>query len=399
MITVIAAMAHYLNQRTGENIINVLRKCLIYGRKTLWDTPKLLPVLARAGVIDSGALGFIVLIEGFLGGMTGEFPEEERESNYRFPPHVSDEGQKEYQVEFRYCTEALIHKKRSIPTRNIKIYLESQGDSIALVNDEEILKIHIHTNNPQELLVHLQTWGEVVTSKVEDMHDQIGLFEKDESYKDNAILALVPGPGFVDIFNTLGADHTLSYAETLPSPEEIAQKIKSISNDHIIILTNNKNIIPSASTAKSSVEKAVSILPTEDIVQGIAAMYGFSENDSPAENACNMTDCMDLVKSINIYKSERTVQFGNTHIEKNDYFVTHKDDIIAVSNHLNKVIMESFEMFTLKEMTNITIYGGDHSEKIDPSEILSYLKSVNDELELEVKYGGQNKNIAIISME
>jgi DAK2 domain fusion protein YloV len=399
MITIIAAMSEYMRTVADVDIRTIFSGALSAARAALENTPRELPVLAKAGVIDSGALGFILLFDGFLSGLTGVEPVEEKEDDYRFPPEKPSASEEMNTISFRFCTEILVRTDQEIPPEDLRIFLRERGNSIALVNESELLKLHIHTNDPDEIIEYLSKFGVIEKTKIEDMQDQVNLFNKKAEATDNAVLVCVPGDGFTVIFRNLGAEYALSYDEKLPSAREISEALHRINNEHIIIITNNKNIIPAAIMARESCEKAVSILPTESVAKGIAAMYGFSENDTIAENARNMNDCLEFVQSFSLFESSMDSRFGDVDIRRGDFFSLSSGDILAVGPSREGVIQESFKHFDLALLSNISFFTGLSFDSSCMKNVLSFLIDQNESLEIETLFGGQSREDLIVSLE
>lgn len=399
MITIIAAMTEYMSTVDAFDVRELFRGALDCARTALDNTPNDLPVLAQAGVIDSGALGFIVLFDGFLSALTGTEARVEIEADYRFPPQTGDVAGGGEDISFRFCTELLVRLDKEIPNGELREYLKARGNSIALVAEDEFLKLHIHTNDPGELEEYLSAYGTIEKTKIEDMQDQVNLFNKKAEATDNAVLVCIPGDGFAEIFQNLGAEYSISYDEKLPSAHELIEKVGKIDNDHIIIITNNKNIVPAAIMARDECDKAISILPTENVSRGIAAMYGFSENDTIAENAQNMHDCLEFVSSFSVFESSMDTRFGDVDIKRGDFFSISESKILSVAESRSKVILESFSKYDLSGMGNISLFKGKNFDNSCLAEVKDYLLMINDALEIEELYGGQNREDLIVSLE
>lgn len=404
-ITIIAAMARSLAVPNKNGLAESLRRAIETAREALHRTPEMLPVLARAGVVDSGALGFIVLMEGFLAGITKEPLEREREDRYRFAPRAGETPSSEENLTFRYCTE-LVLSDFSGPTRvELHDYLTERGDSIALVAESGMLKLHIHTNEPEELIGHLSKMGRVESKKVEDMQQQVHLATEGSTGNEPCeVLAVVPGPGFSDLFGDLGIDHTLVYDETLPSAGEIGAALARVSAGNVVLLPNNRNILPAAMIAREDSEKNVSILPTETVVQGLTAVYGYSENCSADENLEAMRECVDLAESFALYRAAESTRFHKTDISRGDFFIARGDEILAAGPDPIKTTFEALAKTTipLEERGNISLFTGAPESGKEDAELLEMeeaLKGAYPDIEVERYDGGQHRAIVIISVE
>ncbi|MDC7232682.1 MAG: DAK2 domain-containing protein [Spirochaetales bacterium] len=399
MITIIAAMTEYMSTVDATDVRELFRGALETARAALENTPRDLPILAQAGVIDSGALGFIVLFEGFLAALTGIEPQAEIEADYRFPPQAGTPDSSPEEAGFRFCTELLVRLEKDIPDGELRDFLKERGNSIALVAEGELLKLHIHTNDPEDLEQYLSAYGRIEKTKIEDMQDQVNLFNKKAEATDNAVLVCIPGSGFAEIFRNLGAEYSVSYDEKLPSARELGEQLQQINNDHIIIITNNKNIIPAAIMARDECDKAVSILPTETVSAGIAAMYGFSENDTIAENARNMQDCLEFVQSFSLFKSTMDTRFGDVDIVRGNFFTISGGKILAVGKSSDQVLKKSFSGYDLSMTGNISLFKGSRFDESSLPDLKQFLLEQNSTLEIEEFYGGQYREELIVSLE
>jgi len=276
MITIIAAMTESLRQAESVDVRTGLAISLQAARQSLFETPRQLKILAKAGVVDSGALGFIFLMVGFHRGLLNQGVATEDEAVYRFTPDPSAIADMEDSEQMhRYCTEVLLHPEdlssagRSVDrSADLRDFLKAIGSSIALVQEETFLKVHLHTDDPDRVLDFLATLGTIEATKVEDMAEQMSLFAREEdSESANVILACVPGPGFLDIVASLGVENSIVYSSDLPTAGAILDAIEADESRNIIVLPNNKNILPTVMLARDRTDKHVSILPTENIIQ------------------------------------------------------------------------------------------------------------------------------------
>jgi hypothetical protein len=400
MITILASCAESMSKNKTDDIVVFLKEALAASRESLKNTPKLLPILAKAGVIDSGALGFIFFLEGMIRSLTGEKIIMEDEADYRFEPDltISDEVLKH--LPFRYCTEILVEYKTEPEILNFKSMLESHGDCVALLCEDGIIKLHIHTNEPDLIQNEAGKFGEIVKIKIDDMQEQVNqTFSAIKKHEDLTVLAIIPGPGFERIYKDFGAQHFINYSENLPSLSEILDEIKKIKCNNIIILPNDKNIIPVATLVKDQSEKNIYILPTKNIVQGLAAMYSFSDMDSTEHNVESMADSLKFASCLKIYKSSRNSSYGNVNIKENDYFTVDGDDVLSSEPALDGAFISALKKIDLSEKASITLYyNEDFDNSIIPS-LQEKVSELNSNITLESYFGGQKKSVLIISVE
>ncbi len=407
-ITIISAMTRAMQAAAGAGPVQALRQAINAARETLQRTPDMLPVLARAGVVDSGALGFIMLFEGLLAGISGETLPPETEDAYRFPPRAEGDGGPNQPASetlcYRYCTEVVLSGFSGGSNVELKRYLTERGDSIALVADGETLKLHIHTNDPHDILGYLETMGTVENRKIEDMVEQVKSAARAAAGEETgqcAVLAIVPGGGFVQVFADLGIDHTLVYGDALPAAGEIESAVAAIPADQVVILPNNRNIIPAATIVQGNSNKDVFILPTEHLVQGLSASYGYSDNLSAGPDLDGMLDCLELADYFSVYQAVETTQFHQTTIRAGAYFVAHRDQILATADYLTSTVVQVLESFPtpVTERSNLTIFAGVPADEQQLATLETELRTRYSHLEVECHYGGQKRETVIISVE
>ena len=407
MITIIAAMTGALRDSSSLCLQENLSLAVSAGRVSLFETPRMLPLLAKAGVVDSGALGFIFIIEGMLHSLASAGHNQdsraisvEDEASYHFTPDPAAFRDWNPLPEYRFCTEVYVARQNGHDDPGLRPFLQERGNSIALVVDPLFIKLHIHTNEPQEILDRLKPFGVVEKSKIEDMHQQVRLFSTEGGHEATcAILACVPGPGFGPLLEALGVESSLVYLRDLPTAGEILERLMAMEASHIILLPNNGNILPAAITAKDMCGKEVAILPTRNIVQGMAAAYGYSENSTLDENLQSMKDCLEFADGLYVYRSGAASVFGDVHIPSGHCFVLHNDQVLSIADDLTSAVLEAASTLDLMMKNNITIYTGSGFDGSTLQDILDGLSSMNPALELEMYAGGQSRELLIVAVE
>lgn len=409
MITVIRAMTEAFKSFAAGSeapaLAELFQHALEAGREALADTPRLLPILARAGVIDSGALGFVFLIEGFRRGLIGEAAVREREEDYRFTPLSRDAGKDtgaEASVDtrfFSYCTEVSVNRVRDFSKEKVSQFLEERGNSIALVCEEGFLKLHIHTNQPREIIEYMKTVGTVEHVKIDNLNEQVSRYAAADPDADCAVLAFIPGEGYREIFASLGVNHCILYTSHLPSMGEILEYIEGIPERNLIVLPNNKNILPAVIPAAESTAKHVSVIHTGTILQGLTTAYGYSANDCLEDNVSNMQDCLDLATGIYLYQSIMESGFDGRTIHPGEYFALCDDSLSAAGQDLAEVALESIRSSGACCPANISFFyqNDEVLEKIRGLE--NILAEELDNPEIEYLFGGQHRETLIISLE
>ncbi len=407
MITVIRAMTEQLKTDapgTGDigTMPRLLARALEAGRESLKETPRLLPILAKAGVVDSGALGFILLMEGFLRGLTGGQLRKEKEQDYRFPP-FSEEGPNIPEENFKffgYCTEINVERVHDFSMEGCSDFLRKRGNSIALVYEGVFLKLHIHTDVPQEIVAYMKSVGTVEHVKIDNLTEQVGRYTRaGDTEEACVVLSFIPGEGFRNIFSSLGVDHCIHYAAHLPSAGEILEYLDEIPQQNIIVLPNNRNILPAVMPAAEQTSRNVSILHTSTIIEGLTAAYGYSANDGLAENLEGMKDCLGLATGIFIYRSTAESLFDGQVIRQGEFFALTGEKLLASGGALDSVVLEGIRSSGIGGISNISFFyqSRETLEKIEG--LAAELAVSYDNPEIEYLHGGQFRETLIISLE
>jgi len=400
MITIITAMAEAMTVTESKDIVELLRAALTRGREKIFETPRLLPVLARAGVVDAGGLGFIFVVEGTMRGLLGAELQSEQEEDYRFEPDLTIPESEEGSLSFRYCTELTVEKNGELPWPELRLFLEQRGDSIALVREEDYLKLHIHTDTPEEIRARMAELGTIVSSKIDDMAEQMNVrFKTLQDHERLRVLAIVPGSGFKSIFSDLEAAACLEYAGRLPSCGEILEVLEGIESENIIVLPNEKNIIPAATLAQEASGKNIFLLPTENVVQGITALYGFNEEDPPQQNIRSMGDSIDLAICLKVYQSSRDSRYGSVKIKKQDFFILRGEEVLAVGASLVQTVERGLAKLDLSGAGCVSFYYSDAFDETYMPELEERILKLKDALTVEFHCGGQTNSLMIVAVE
>jgi len=374
----------------------------------LSKTPELLPVLKQAGVVDAGGQGLIYILKGFYGAIIGEKVKEiETEFQHKLSKELTqaaDNGD----IEFGYCTEFIV-KGTNLSDAELKKEISGFGDCMLVVGHDEMLKVHIHTNEPGSVMQKALSLGELIDIKVDNMRYQHNerQYEKDVDSNENkippkpyGIMAVAMGDGITEIFNDLNVDKIIEGGQTMnPSTEELLSSIDDINADEIIILPNNSNIILAAQQAQKISESKISIVPTKTIPQGITAMLSFNPDAGIDENILHMTDAIKEVKTIQVTYSVRDSFFNDIEIKKDDILGIYNGDIVSVGKDINAVALEVLEKAVVEDDEIITIYYGDSIEAEMAQELLKNIENLNDEIDVEVYEGKQPVYHYIISVE
>lgn len=415
-----------------------LAAVIAYGNEVLEKTPEMLPVLKQAGVVDSGGQGLMVVLTGAFDYFCGkEIDLTVMESTVT--PGVSKvdsykESIDSEDIKFGYCTEFIIMltKPFNIKTElDFKAYLESIGDSIVVVADDEIVKVHVHTNDPGMAIQKALKYGDLSNMKIDNMrlehHENLvkanekGELEVIENveisavnknsiasaeetpmeHKDDAFIAISVGSGMDEIFKSLGVDIVISGGQTMnPSTEDILNAIEKLNADNIFVLPNNKNIILAANQAKDLTEdKNVVVIPSKTVPQGIGALIGYIPGSSAEDNEASMTAEISNIKSGEVTYAVRDTKIDDKEIKEGDYMGIGDSGILSVDKDLNKTVLEMLANMVDDDSELISIYYGEDIDEAAASDIEAQVSSLYPNCDVELQFGGQPIYYYIVSVE
>lgn len=397
----------------------------------LSQTPEMLPVLKQAGVVDSGGQGLVQVLKGAYDALIGkEIDYSAIESPKAESKNVA--ATEEEEIKFGYCTEFIIMLNKPISTKEeneFKAYLESIGDSIVVVADDDIVKTHVHTNDPGLAIQKALTMGALTKMKIDNMreeHQERLMKEADmqaaaksdgasssvEStpvqeevpemeHKNMAFISVSIGEGINEIFRGLGVDYIIEGGQTMnPSTEDMLNAIDHVNADHIFILPNNKNIIMAANQAATLVEdKDIIVIPTKTIPQGIAALVNFIPDFTPEENKDTMCSEIENVKTGQVTYAVRDTEIDGKEIKENDYMGIGDKSILSVGQDLKATTLEMVDEMMDDDSAIVSIYYGAESTEEDVEELASIIQEKYPDVEVEVNNGGQPIYYYVISVE
>lgn len=385
----------------------------------LSQTPEMLPVLKQAGVVDSGGQGLMEVLKGAYDAFLG------KEIDFTVDtPTVSvnttalDDGFSGEDIKFGYCTEFIIMLNRPFNIKHemdFKSYLESIGDSIVVVADDDIVKVHVHTNDPGMAIQKALKYGALSNMKIDNMrleHQEkvIKMNEKAaeaapvvsaEPRKDVGFVTVAAGEGISEIFKSLGVDHVISGGQTMnPSTDDIVSAISMVNADTVFVLPNNKNIILAANQAQYLVEdKNVIVIPTKTIAQGITAVINFVPDMEASENEAVMCEEITRVKTGEVTYAVRDTQIDDKEIKQGDYMGIGDAGILAVGPQMKEVIYSMVDEMIDEDSELISIYYGEEISEEAAQEISDTISAKYDSCDVELQYGGQPIYYYIISVE
>lgn len=389
----------------------------------LSQTPEMLPVLKQAGVVDSGGQGLMQVLKGAYDSLLG------KEINYEIEDaskgsgvvKISEETEKE--IKFGYCTEFIIVLNKPLTEaeeHEYKAFLESIGDSIVVVADDEIVKTHVHTNDPGLAIQKALTHGSLSKIKIDNMREEhqeklIKDAEKlaaqqkaeeekpkaDEPRKEMGFISVSIGEGMNEIFRGLGVDYIIEGGQTMnPSTEDMLSAIDHVNADHIFILPNNKNIIMAANQAATLVEdKDIIVLPTKTIPQGIVAMVNYIPDYSAEENKETMLSEIGNVKTGQVTYAVRDTEIDGKTIKQNDYMGIGDSSILSVGQDLKATTLEMVDAMVDEDSAIVSIYYGTDATEEAAEEIGAVIEEKYPDVEVEINAGGQPIYYYVISVE
>ena len=390
----------------------------------LSQTPEMLPVLKQAGVVDSGGQGLMQVLKGAYDALLGKEVDYEIEDAGNGSGVVKISAETEKEIKFGYCTEFIIVMNSPLSEQEeheYKAYLESIGDSIVVVADDEIVKTHVHTNDPGLAIQKALTHGSLSKIKIDNMReehqeklikDAEKLAEKqkeeekvapkaDEPRKDMGFISVSIGEGMNEIFRGLGVDYIIEGGQTMnPSTEDMLSAIDHVNADHIFILPNNKNIIMAANQAASLVEdKEIIVLPTKTIPQGIVAMVNYIPDYSAEENKETMLSEIDNVKTGQVTYAVRDTEIDGKVIKQNDFMGIGDKEILSVGTDLKATTLEMIDAMVDEDSAIVSIYYGTESNEKDAEAIGAVIGAKYPDVEVEINNGGQPIYYYVISVE
>lgn len=419
ILTVAKGMADKSCELVGESddLVHVIDEIIKHGDYVLSQTPEMLPVLKQAGVVDSGGQGLMTVIKGAFDALLG------KEIDYTLEP-VQTAGTKvteevpmdDVEIKFGYCTEFIINLDKEMPKseeKAFKEFLESIGDSIVLVADDEIVKVHVHTNEPGVAITKALTYGSLSRMKIDNMREEhqerlIKNAEKmaeqqkaDEPRKKYGFVAVSVGEGLDEIFKGLNVDHIISGGQTMnPSTEDILNAIDKINADNIYVLPNNKNIILAAQQAESLVEdKNIIVIPSKTIPQGISAMIGFIPDNSPEDNKEAMIDSMSYVKTGEVTYAVRDTVIDDKEIKEGNIMGIGDEGILAVGEEIDDTTINMIKEMQDEESEIVSLYYGSEVTEEAANKLADKIAEALPEIEVEVYPGGQPIYYYIASVE
>lgn len=397
------------------------QEILDHGNEVLKQTPELLPVLKEAGVVDSGGQGLMEFLTGAYNGLTGkeEIKEPVTSGGAAKAQTMSSEEIDTSHIKYGYCTEFIIMLEKEYNAEieaKFKEFLTSIGDSLVVVSDDEIVKVHVHTNHPGLAFEKGLEYGSLTSMKVDNMreeHKEKVIHEQDrkkaaeqeaakeEPKKPFGFVAVSVGEGLNDIFKDLGVDHIIEGGQTMnPSTEDVLDAISKVNAETVFVFPNNKNIILAANqAAEIEEEKQVIVIPTKTIPQGISALISFDETATAEANQAGMEDAITAVKSGQVTYAVRDTSIDGKEIKTGDYMGIDDAGIQAVGQDITEVVKDLIGAMADEDSELLSIYYGSDVEEEKANALVEAVQAAYPDFEVEAHAGGQPIYYYILSLE
>ena len=414
-----------------EDLVFFCEEVIKEGDRVLDLTPEMLPVLKQAGVVDSGGQGLMQVMKGAMDALLGkevDYTIEGAETIKKAPESTETsyniEAQANQEIKFAYCTQFLIMLDTPITLQQeneFKSYLETIGDSIVVVADDEIVKVHVHTNDPGLAMQRGLTYGSLTTIIIENMKlerdekisalkekemQSAGIPEEKEEKpaeppKEMGFISVSIGEGINEIFKGLGVDYIIEGGQTMnPSTEDMLNAIEKVNAKTVFILPNNKNIILAANQAASLVEdKKIIVIPTKTIPQGITALINYIPDSTPEDNEQRMSSEISMVKTGQVTYAVRDTVIDDKEIKQDDFMGIGDSGILSVGQNLEPTVMDMMKQLVDEDSAIVSIYYGEDTKEEDANALGEKIGEAFPDVEIEVHYGGQPIYYYVISVE
>lgn len=401
---------------TEENMIVLMEAFIEEAKQSLNRTPDLLPVLKEVGVVDSGGQGLLFVYEGFLASMKGEPLPEKNESSLddliNAEHHRVQDFMDTSDIEFGYCTEIMVRfeeDKSPFDEEQFRQELNPMGDSLLVISDDEIAKVHIHSETPGAVLAAGQKYGSLIKIKVDNMREQHSAIVNDapqapaklqKTKVPYAIITIAMGEGVSNLLRSIGASYVIEGGQTMnPSTEDIVKAVKEIGAERVLILPNNKNIIMAAEQAAELLEIEAAVVPTKTIPQGMAAILAFNPAESVETNKANMTQGFAHVKTGQVTFAVRDTSIDGVEIRKDDYMALAEGKIILSTPEMMDAAKKVLEGLMDEDSEIITIIYGEDATVEQADELQNFIEENYPDAEVEIVEGKQSLYPFILSVE
>ncbi|HCV2931471.1 TPA: fatty acid kinase catalytic subunit FakA [Staphylococcus aureus] len=400
-----AAQAAIEKANNTEDCIELMEYIIVKANESLENTPNLLAVLKEVGVVDSGGKGLLCVYEGFLKALKGE-KVEAKVAKIDKDEFVHDEHDfhgviNTEDIIYGYCTEMMVRfgkNKKAFDEQEFRQDMSQFGDSLLVINDEEIVKVHVHTEYPGKVFNYGQQYGELIKLKVENMREQHREVIRKEQHTakpkmetvETAIITISMGEGISEIFKSMGATHIISGGQTMnPSTEDIVKVIEQSKCKRAIILPNNKNILMASEQAASIVDAEAVVIPTKSISQGISALFQYDVDATLEENKAQMADSVNNVKSGSLTYAVRDTKIDGVEIKKDAFMGLIEDKIVSSQSDQLTTVTELLNEMLAEDSEILTVIIGQDAEQAVTDNMINWIEEQYPDVEVEVHEGGQ----------
>ena len=400
-----AAQAAIEKANNTEDCIELMEYIIVKANESLENTPNLLAVLKEVGVVDSGGKGLLCVYEGFLKALKGE-KVEAKVAKIDKDEFVHDEHDfhgviNTEDIIYGYCTEMMVRfgkNKKAFDEQEFRQDMSQFGDSLLVINDEEIVKVHVHTEYPGKVFNYGQQYGELIKLKVENMREQHREVIRKEQHTakpkmetvETAIITISMGEGISEIFKSMGATHIISGGQTMnPSTEDIVKVIEQSKCKRAIILPNNKNILMASEQAASIVDAEAVVVPTKSIPQGISALFQYDVDATLEENKAQMADSVNNVKSGSLTYAVRDTKIDGVEIKKDAFMGLIEDKIVSSQSDQLTTVTELLNEMLAEDSEILTVIIGQDAEQAVTDNMINWIEEQYPDVEVEVHEGGQ----------
>ena len=403
---------------TTEDLDTFISEVINYAQEVLEKTPEMLPVLKEAGVVDSGGQGLLEVMRGAYDAFQGKEIDYSAIEASAGTKMVKPSEQAETEIKFGYCTEFIIMLSKTFNIKqemDFKAYLESIGDSIVVVADDDVVKVHVHTNDPGLAIQKALKYGALSNMKIDNMrlehHEKVVKMAQKEQQeaaaaapaekKAAAFIAVSVGEGINAILKDLGVDYIIEGGQTMnPSTEDVLNAIEKVNAETVYVLPNNKNIILDANQEKYMTEdKKIVVIPTKTIAQGITAVINYVPDLSPEENEAAMTEAIETVRTGEVTYAVRDTVIDDHEIHQGDYMGIGDAGILAVGQAIETVTKDMIDSMMDEDMELISIYYGQETKEEDAAALRDKVAEKYPACDVELQYGGQPIYYYIVSAE
>ena len=416
ILTVVRYMSEFAVKNAGKfkDFETFLPAVIAEGDRALAMTPELLPVLKKAGVVDSGGVGLMTIMRGFQAAVMGEEVASDIQTEAVQQAAEAEFGDNSDiismdlgDIQFAYCTEFfVINLKKSTTLADIDKLRENLmgiGDSVICIGDLEMIKVHVHTNSPGVALTYALELGELDRPKIENMLEQNRALKAkiEAEKKDQGMLAICAGEGIRDIFKDLFVDRVIEGGQTMnPSASDIATAVQKINAENVFVFPNNKNIILAAEQAKALVDnRTIHVIPTKNVPQGFAAALSFSPEASLEENKTNMIHALDNVKAGQVTHAVRTTNVNGFSITEGDIIGLDDKKILAKSDSIDETVLSLLEKLKEDQHEVIALYYGEGVTEEDAKALSEKVQEAFPDCDVDYHFGGQPVYYYLLSLE